>query len=129
MTSADTLVCLPARASCRERYESAYLRFASLASRFSAYNWTALEAFYLIKALETHSLLGKARDAEWVGKVLALLRCLVRVGFSSEASVWEGEAGGLASFVGKLIADMREAGKALEKGPSSAIISGGDGGR
>lgn len=104
--------------SHRKRFDSAYARFASLAARYSSYNWTSLEAFYLIKTLQTHALLAKARDADWIAKVLALLKCLVRVGAGAEASVWEGEQGGLEPFVEGLVKDLRETGKSLDKGAS-----------
>lgn len=51
--------------------------------------------------------------------MLALLKCIVRVGKGSEASVWEGEAGGLEEYVRGLVASLREAGKTLEKGACS----------
>ncbi|THH18490.1 hypothetical protein EW146_g2511 [Bondarzewia mesenterica] len=61
----------------RHRLSAAFQTFSSLPAHYSPHNWTSLEAYMLLQAIETHKMLGSARDQQWINILLSFLRSYV----------------------------------------------------
>ncbi|KAI6005747.1 trafficking protein particle complex subunit 10 [Pisolithus albus] len=69
--------CLAALDEHRGRLPNALAIFSSLPAHYAPHMWTSLESFMLSRAIDTHALLQKSRDREWIQLLLAFLRTYV----------------------------------------------------
>ena len=63
--------------SHRGNLAAALNTYTSLPAHYAPHLWTSLESFMLSRALDTHSLLEKAQDVEWIHIVLSFLKTYV----------------------------------------------------
>ncbi|EIM89936.1 uncharacterized protein STEHIDRAFT_92528 [Stereum hirsutum FP-91666 SS1] len=57
----------------RKRLSPAFQTFSSLPAHYLPHQWTSLESYMLVQAIDTHRLLGTAKDRQWVDLALSFL--------------------------------------------------------
>ncbi|EJD39309.1 hypothetical protein AURDEDRAFT_71368 [Auricularia subglabra TFB-10046 SS5] len=110
--------CVAALDLLRARNQEANSTYASLPAHYAHHSWTGLEAFMLLRAMETHA--GPDKDRAWAEAALAFLRAHVTIGA-------QGLLGGLASnvdekeYLERVVQGLREACADAE---SDVIVTG-----
>ncbi|KAI6036383.1 trafficking protein particle complex subunit 10 [Pisolithus microcarpus] len=101
--------CLAALDEHRGRLPNALAIFSSLPAHYAPHMWTSLESFMLSRAIDTHTLLQKSRDREWIQLLLAFLRTYVTE-TSSEPLI----SHDINHYVTKLVTALREDSEKLD---------------
>ncbi|KAI6132070.1 trafficking protein particle complex subunit 10 [Pisolithus croceorrhizus] len=101
--------CLAALDKHRGRLSNALAIFSSLPAHYAPHMWTSLESFMLSRAIDTHTLLQKPRDREWIYLLLAFLRTYVNE-TSSEPLI----SHNIDHYVTKLATALREVSEKLD---------------
>ncbi|KAI6045646.1 trafficking protein particle complex subunit 10 [Pisolithus marmoratus] len=101
--------CLAALDDHRGRLSNALAIFSSLPAHYAPHTWTSLESFMLSRAIDTHVLLQKPRDREWIHLLLAFLKSYVNES-SSELLI----SHNTDHYVTKLATALREASEQLD---------------
>ena len=65
------------RPSHRGRLSVALQTYASLPAHYAPHMWTSLEVFMLSRAIDTHSMLQKPKDREWIHILISFLKAYV----------------------------------------------------
>ncbi|KAF8652735.1 hypothetical protein AX16_004233 [Volvariella volvacea WC 439] len=61
----------------RSRLASALTTYSSLPAHYAPHMWTSLESFMLSRALDTHALMSKPKDTEWIHILLSYIKTYV----------------------------------------------------
>ncbi|KAI6109597.1 trafficking protein particle complex subunit 10 [Pisolithus sp. B1] len=101
--------CLAALDKHRGRLSNALAIFSSLPAHYAPHMWTSLESFMLSRAIDTHTLLQKPRDREWIHLLLAFLRTYV-----NETSTEPLISHNIDHYVTKLATALREVSEKLD---------------
>ncbi|KAF8810122.1 hypothetical protein BYT27DRAFT_7135471 [Phlegmacium glaucopus] len=94
----------------RGNFSAALNTYTSLPAHYAPHLWTSLESFMLSRALDTHGLLEKAQDVEWIHIVLSFLKTYVEQ-CNSEMLLHEADR---ISYIANLINSLKISAKRLE---------------
>ncbi|KZV79059.1 hypothetical protein EXIGLDRAFT_782854 [Exidia glandulosa HHB12029] len=100
--------CIAALDLLRARNANANQTYASLPAHYAHHSWTGLEAFMLLRAMETHTQAEQTKDRAWAEAALGFLRAYVSLGAQAMLG---GLAPGTdeAEYVARVVAGLREA--------------------
>ncbi|KAF7964535.1 hypothetical protein HWV62_6039, partial [Athelia sp. TMB] len=94
----------------REQLAVALHTYVSLPAHYAPHMWTSLESLMLSQAIDTHAKLNNPKDREWIHITLSYLKTYVEE-LGNELLLHEDDK---VAYVGKLIAEMRNASQDLE---------------
>ncbi|KAF7983988.1 hypothetical protein HWV62_17458 [Athelia sp. TMB] len=94
----------------REQLAVALHTYVSLPAHYAPHMWTSLESLMLSQAIDTHAKLNNPKDREWIHITLSYLKTYVEE-LGNELLLHEDDK---VAYVGKLIAEMRNAAQDLE---------------
>lgn len=101
--------CLAALDNHRGRLSNALAIFSSLPAHYAPHMWTSLESFMLSRAIDTHAVLQKPRDQEWIHLLLEFLKTYVNEPTSESLTSHD-----INEYVTKLVTALREASEKLD---------------
>ncbi|KAL4077208.1 trafficking protein particle complex subunit 10 [Scleroderma yunnanense] len=101
--------CLAALDNHRGRLSNALTIFSSLPAHYAPHMWTSLESFMLSQAIDTHAMLRKPHDREWIHILLAFLKTYV-----NETSLECLGSRDIDEYIARLVIALREAAENLD---------------
>lgn len=101
--------CLAALDNHRGRLSNALTIFSSLPAHYAPHMWTSLESFMLSRAIDTHAVLKKPHDREWIHILLAFLKTYV-----NETTLESLVPHDIDEYVARLVIALREAAENLD---------------
>ncbi|KAG6376390.1 trafficking protein particle complex subunit 10 [Boletus reticuloceps] len=94
----------------RGRLSNALTIFTSLPAHYAPHGWTSLESLMLSRAIDTHAVLKKPRDREWIHILLAFLKTYV-TDRSTELVMSDDD---IMEYIAGLVSALREAAEKLD---------------